>query len=164
MERQINKIIIHCSATRIDRDFSASDVDSAHRLRGFSCWGYHYYVRKTGIINPMRPEEDVGAHCLGHNGSSIGVCYEGGLDVNGRPADTRTEAQKESLLKLITELLGRYPDAVVLGHRDLSPDINGNGLVDRCEWLKECPCFDARSEYGGIKKGASPGSQDKLTP
>lgn len=152
MERQVKEIIIHCSGTRSDRDFSASDVDSAHRSRGFSCWGYHYYVRKTGCINPMRPEEDVGAHCLGHNGSSIGVCYEGGLDVNGRPADTRTAAQKVSLLKLLTELHGRYPDAVVIGHRDVSPDLNGNGVVDRFERIKECPCFDARSEYEGLTR------------
>lgn len=74
--------------------FTAKDVDTAHRFRGFSCWGYHYYVRKSGQIEPMRDEDMVGAHARGYNSISLGVCFEGGLDANGKPADTRTRVRK----------------------------------------------------------------------
>lgn len=74
--RKISLIVIHCSATRVDCDFTAKDVDTAHRYRGFSCWGYHYYIRKSGEIEPMRDEDTVGAHARGYNAISLGVCYE----------------------------------------------------------------------------------------
>ena len=70
--RKISLIVIHCSATRVDRDFTAKDVDTAHRFRGFSCWGYHYYIRKSGQIEPMRDEDTVGAHARGFNAISLG--------------------------------------------------------------------------------------------
>ncbi len=146
MEREINYIIIHCSATKADRDFTAKDVDTAHRYRGFSSAGYHYYIRKNGAIEKMRPLEQPGAHCYGYNRNSIGVCYEGGLDANGAPADTRTEAQKESLCYVVGCLLDQFPGSRVVGHRDLSPDVNGNGRVEPIEWLKLCPCFEVRCE------------------
>lgn len=144
--RKISLIVIHCSATRADRDFTAKDVDTAHRFRGFSCWGYHYYIRKSGQIEPMRDEDTVGAHARGFNAISLGVCYEGGLDEDGKAADTRTSRQKESLHRLVRELLQRYPDAKVVGHRDLSPDTNYNGIVDPWERIKECPCFEVKAE------------------
>ena len=140
-------IVIHCSATRVDRDFTAKDVDTAHRFRGFSCWGYHYYIRKSGQIEPMRDEDTVGAHARGFNAISLGVCYEGGLDENGKAADTRTSRQKEAMHRLVSELLQRYPDAKVVGHRDLSPDTNYNGIVDPWERIKECPCFEVIEEF-----------------
>ena len=145
--RKISLIVIHCSATRADRDFTAKDVDTAHRFRGFSCWGYHYYIRKSGQIEPMRDEDTVGAHARGFNAISLGVCYEGGLDEDGKAADTRTSHQKESLHRLVRELLQRYPDAKVVGHRDLSPDTNYNGIVDPWERIKECPCFEVIEEF-----------------
>lgn len=145
--RKISLIVIHCSATRVDRDFTAKDVDTAHRFRGFSCWGYHYYVRKSGQIEPMRDEDTVGAHARGYNSISLGVCFEGGLDANGKPADTRTPRQKEALHRLVGELLQRYPEAKVVGHRDLSPDTNYNGIVDPWERIKECPCFEVIEEF-----------------
>ena len=107
--RKIDLIIIHCSATRADSDFSAQDVDTAHRYRGFSSWGYHYYIRKSGQVELMRSEDVPGAHARGYNAKSLGVCYEGGLDVNGRPADTRTLRQKEAMHPLVAKLLQRYP-------------------------------------------------------
>ena len=147
MEREVNLIVVHCSATRVDRDITARDIDSFHRVRGFSSWGYHYYVRKDGSIEKMRDESEPGAHAYGHNRDSIGLCYEGGLDVNGRPADTRTAAQKRTLVALLRSLRADYPGARIVGHRDLSPDVNGNGRVDKWERTKECPCFDAAEEY-----------------
>lgn len=146
-ERPIDWIIIHCSATRIDRNITAADIDSFHRVRGFSSAGYHYYIRKNGKIETMRPESEVGAHAYGYNRNSIAICYEGGLDINGRPADTRTPQQKRVLLSLLRALKVDYPQALIRGHRDLSPDKNGNGIVDRWERTKECPCFDATTEY-----------------
>ena len=137
--RKISLIVIHCSATRADRDFTAKDVDTAHRFRGFSCWGYHYYIRKSGQIEPMRDEDTVGAHARGFNAISLGVCYEGGLDENGYPADTRTQAQRFTLLDLLTILRHQYPKAQILGHYQLSASIH-----------KACPCFDSRKEYMDI--------------
>ena len=130
--RKISLIVIHCSATRVDRDFTAKDVDTAHR--------------KSGQIEPMRDEDTVGAHARGFNAISLGVCYEGGLDENGKAADTRTSRQKEAMHRLVSELLQRYPDAKVVGHRDLSPDTNYNGIVDPWERIKECPCFEVKTE------------------
>lgn len=146
MEREINRIIIHCSATRVDRDFTAKDVDTAHRMRGFSSGGYHFYIRKSGRVEKMRPVSQVGAHARGYNAGSIGVCYEGGLDVNGRPADTRTRGQKEALHRLVGELSREYPGAEVVGHRDLSPDKNYNGITEVWERITECPCFEVKNE------------------
>ena len=95
----------------------------------------------------MRDEDTVGAHARGYNAISLGVCYEGGLDENGKAADTRTPRQKEALHRLVHELLQRYPEAKVVGHRDLSPDTNYNGIVDPWERIKECPCFEVIGEF-----------------
>ena len=86
----------------------------------------------------------------GYNSNSINVAYMGGIDATGKAVDNRTEAQKASLVKLLKELRGRYPNAQILGHRDISPDKNGNGKVDSWERIKECPCFDAIIEYKNI--------------
>lgn len=144
--RNITLIIVHCSATRADRDFTAKDVDTAHRYLGYSCWGYHYYIRKSGRVEKMRSEIEQGAHCYGHNAESIAICYEGGLDTNSKPADTRTVKQVIAMHHLIRNLLTRYPEATAVGHRDLSPDLNNNGIIEKFERIKECPCFDVIPE------------------
>lgn len=82
--RTINLIVIHCSATREDKDFTEYDLDVCHRRRGFNGAGYHFYIRKNGDIKSTRPIEKVGAHAKGFNRESIGICYEGGLDSKGR--------------------------------------------------------------------------------
>ena len=144
--REINLIVVHCSATRADRDFTENDLEVCHRHRGFNGAGYHFYIRKNGDIKNTRPLEKPGAHALGYNEHSIGICYEGGLDVRYRPADTRTEWQKHSLRVLIRTLLMDYPGCRVCGHRDLSPDRNGDGRISPEEWVKECPCFEVTSK------------------
>lgn len=144
--REINLIVVHCSATRADRDFTENDLEVCHRHRGFNGAGYHFYIRKNGDIKNTRPLEKPGAHALGYNAHSIGICYEGGLDVRYRPADTRTEWQKHSLRVLIRTLLMDYPGCRVYGHRDLSPDRNGDGRISPEEWVKECPCFEVTSK------------------
>lgn len=144
--REINLIVVHCSATRADRDFTENDLEVCHRHRGFNGAGYHFYIRKNGDIKNTRPLEKPGAHALGYNAHSIGICYEGGLDVRYRPADTRTEWQKHSLRVLIRTLLMDYPGCRVCGHRDLSPDRNGDGRISPEEWVKECSCFEVTSK------------------
>ena len=134
--RQINKIIVHCSATPAGRNYTVEDIDAWHRERGFNGVGYHYVIYLDGTIATGRPEETIGAHCKGHNADSIGVCYIGGLDNKGRAKDTRTVEQRASLLVLLTLLKERYPGATIKSHRDLA--------------AKACPCFDATKEYASI--------------
>ena len=126
---------------------TVKDIARWHKDRGYREIGYHYVVYLDGSIHKGRDEEKIGAHVLGHNTDSVGICYVGGLDKFGKSKDTRTDEQKKSLIKLIGELKERYPRASLLGHRDLSPDINGDGKIDKWEWLKDCPCFDVRKEY-----------------
>lgn len=148
--RRIDTIVVHCSATREGKDYTVKDIRRWHKDRGYSDIGYHYVVYRDGSIHEGRPLELPGAHVKGHNARSIGICYVGGLDSNGKSKDTRTPQQKASLLSLIKRLKRDYPHTRVVGHRDLSPDRNGNGKVDRWEWLKDCPCFDAKGEYKDI--------------
>ncbi|WP_418697833.1 N-acetylmuramoyl-L-alanine amidase [Bacteroides sp.] len=143
--RFINLIVVHCSASRYDRCYTENDLTTDHLRRGFSGAGYHFYIRKDGSIKSLRPMEKPGAHARGYNANSVGICYEGGLDGHGRPADTRTPFQKHSLRVLVMMLLRDYPEARLCGHRDLSPDLNHNGEIEPEEWIKECPCFDATS-------------------
>lgn len=109
--------------------------------------GYHYVVLKDGTVKKMLFEDYVSNGVRGYNSTSINVAYTGGIDENGKAVDNRTQEQKASLRKLLKEIKGRYPKAEIMGHRDISPDKNGNGIVDPWERIKECPCFDAKEEY-----------------
>lgn len=141
--RKITKIVVHCTATREGQPHSAKDIDRWHRAQGWNGIGYHHVVRLDGVVKPGRPEAEPGSHVKGHNADSIGVVYVGGVAANGQtPKDTRTPQQKLALKKLIGALLEKYPGARVLGHRDLSPDKDGDGVVESHEWLKACPSFD----------------------
>jgi N-acetylmuramoyl-L-alanine amidase len=145
--RMVDLIVIHCSATKETSRLTPLALDRMHRQRGFNGCGYHYYIERDGKINSMRPSEKVGAHARGYNAHSLGICYEGGLDKNGRAADTRTERQKVSLRALVKVLRQLYPTINrVVGHRDLSADRNGDGVITPDEWTKQCPCFDVVSE------------------
>ena len=130
--RKITEIIIHCSATPEGRDYTVEDIDRWHRAQGWQCIGYHYVIYRDGTIHPGRPIEIAGAHCLGHNAHSIGICYIGGLR-QGLPADTRTPAQRTSLLSLIKQLKTAYPEATIHGHNEFAQ--------------KACPCFDVQKEF-----------------
>lgn len=142
--RKIDSIIIHCSATKAGMDFSVEDVDRWHRDRGMDGVGYHYVIRLDGSVEKGRSEEQVGAHCLKWNGRSVGICYIGGLDAAGQSADTRTDMQKKAMRQLIEDLRRRYRIVAVMGHRDTSPDLNGDGVIEPNEFIKWCPCFDVR--------------------
>lgn len=135
--RYINEIIVHCSATPEGKDFTVADIKKWHLARGFSDVGYHYIIYRDGSINKGRDESKIGAHCTGHNSYSIGVCYIGGVAKDGKtPKDTRTDAQKKSLLSLLRELQERYPKATIHGHREFAN--------------KACPSFDAKKEYSSL--------------
>ena len=103
-----------------------------------------------GTISQMLGEQFVSNGVKGYNSTSVNVAYVGGIDAKGEPTDNRTDEQKQSLLRLLKELKGRYPKAQILGHRDISPDTNHNGVVDPWERIKACPCFDAIKEYEDI--------------
>ena len=138
--RLITLIVIHCSAVKPDQMSSVAQIDTWHHDRGYKFGvGYHYVIRRDGSIEAGRPEWMVGAHCVNHNKYSIGVCYEGGLDARGQPADTRTAAQKATLRQLLTDLHRRYPRAVIVGHHDLNPQ-------------KDCPCIqNVAREYADLQ-------------
>ena len=137
--RTITLLVIHCSAVRPDQTSSAAQIDTWHRRQGWHLGiGYHYVVRRDGQIEPGRPEWMVGAHCKNHNVHSLGICYEGGLNARGQPADTRTLAQKLAMLQLLEVLHRKYPKALIVGHHDLNPQ-------------KDCPCFDAVKEYAELQ-------------
>ena len=127
--RRIDLIVIHCTASRPDQHISMELLHQMHQALGWKCCGYHYYITRDGQLYQGRPEEMVGAHARHYNAHSIGICYEGGLDEKGRPADTRTPAQKAALIALLRSLKIDYPDAEIVGHCELE------GVH------KACPCF-----------------------
>lgn len=152
--QDIDAIVIHCSATRVGQDIKAADIDKWHKERGFAMIGYNYVIDLDGTVEVGRPLSCDGAHCntsgtsgRSYNKHSIGICYVGGLDKNGKAADTRTQAQKTAMHKLVMELITKYPIVEVIGHRDASPDRNKDGQITPNEWIKQCPCFDVRAEF-----------------
>lgn len=136
--RQINRIIIHCTATPEGRHHTAAEVRQWHiKGNGWRDIGYHYLIQLDGTRETGRPIETAGAHVRGHNADSIGVVYVGGCDAAMKPKDTRTDAQKAALLCLLRELRGKYPNATVHGHNEFDKG-------------KACPSFDAGKEYANI--------------
>ena len=140
--RKIDRVIIHCSATKEGVPLTVEQIDRMHKKKGWKCIGYHYVVYLDGSIHEGRDVNETGAHTTGYNTGSIGICYVGGLDRSGKPKDTRTYQQENALYQLVKILLEMYPVKEVKGHRDYSPDKNGDGVVTKNEWIKSCPCFD----------------------
>ena len=130
--RTIKEIILHCSATPEGKDYTVADIDRWHRERGFKKVGYHYIIYRDGSVHIGRPVNETGAHCERHNRFSIGVCYIGGLSANGKPKDTRTPEQKDSLRALLEQLREDYPQAKLYGHYHFAN--------------KSCPCFKVPEE------------------
>lgn len=146
--RAIKLIVIHCSASPNGKRVSPEEIDRWHKLRGFKRnpefigynapglkhIGYHYVVGVPGGVTVCRGEREIGAHVAGHNANSLGICVVG--------TDAYTADQWRGLRTLVQGLQLRYPGAKVVGHRDLSPDADGDGEVEPHEWLKTCPGFD----------------------
>lgn len=135
--RKISKIIIHCTATPEGRNHDVADIRRWHLKRGFNDIGYHYLIHLDGTIEEGRHISKQGAHCSGENRGSIGICYVGGMSKDMKKAkDTRTKQQKDSLVKLITELIYKYnKDMSIHGHYEYAN--------------KACPSFDV-SEYANL--------------
>ncbi len=126
--RTIVKIIVHCTATPAGREVSINEIERWHKARGFRKIGYHFVIALDGTVNKGREVSEVGAHCKGHNATSIGVCYVGGVDKENKPKDTRTPEQKTALVNLLNKLCKQYSKAAVHGHYEFSN--------------KACPSFD----------------------
>lgn len=139
--REITRIVVHCTAASGDQ--STQNVLDYWRKKGWKSNGYHWLVSDNGIAVRLMGDQEVGNGVKGFNSKSIHVCYKGGW--NGK--DTRTEEQKGTLRVLIEDYKKLYPKAVVIGHRDLSPDLDKDGVAEPHEWVKLCPCFDAKKEY-----------------
>lgn len=137
--REINKIVVHCSATQEGRDISAATIDKWHKKRGWRGIGYHYVIALDGSMEYGRPVEQIGAHVKKMNKNSIGIVYIGGVEAErGRDGDwiakdTRTPEQKETLLMLLKVLKKLHPEATIHGHNEFA--------------AKSCPCFNAYEEY-----------------
>ena len=150
--RRINRIFVHCTASHQATTTEAS-LRAEFKAKGWNAPGYHYVVKTDGNIIRMLEESQVANGVKGYNANSIHVAWIGGIDKqhpNG--IDNRTPEQKVALFDLLPHLTLRYPDAMIMGHRDISPDLNHNGVVDPWERIKECPCFDAMVEYMDINK------------
>lgn len=132
--RKISKIILHCSATKEGKNFTVADIDAWHKQRGFNKIGYHFVIYLNGSVHKGRDISVIGAHTTGQNANSIGICYIGGLDTNGKAKDTRTPAQKSALITLVADLKTQFPNATVHGHYEFA--------------AKDCPCFNVKKEFG----------------
>lgn len=148
----VDTIVVHCSATKASQDIGALEIDEWHRdpkkhpPNGWSMIGYHAVIRRDGTIEGARPLSMVGAHAVGHNLHTVSVCMVGGLDENGQPEDNFTPEQYRSLAMVLTNWCTTFPNIKdICGHRDLSPDVDGDGVIEPWEWMKFCPCFDVRS-------------------
>lgn len=136
----VKYLTIHCSATRENQNFSAKQI----KLVGYERFGqpsYHLVIERDGSYERHLSDDTIGAHVAKKNTGNIGICYIGGLDANGKPTDTRTLAQKKTMRALIRTMISRYPNIIIRGHRDWSPDLNRDGIIERSEWIKDCPCF-----------------------
>ncbi len=130
--REINKMIIHCSATPPDMDIGAAEINQWHKEKGWKGIGYHYVIRRNGVVEKGRSIDLVEAHCSGQNKGSIGICYIGGVDENGKPKDNRTQTQKESLNRLVASLQLVFGEMEICGHNEFSN--------------KACPSFNVKEE------------------
>jgi len=128
--REIREIIIHCSATHPGRDIGAADIRGWHLSRGWKDIGYHYVIRRDGVIEKGRDIEQVGAHVEGHNQHSIGICMVGGVNRSNQPDANFTWRQWTTLHELVSVLKENHPEANVTGHRAYTS-------------TKACPSFDA---------------------
>lgn len=126
-------IMLHCTATPGGRVVTREDINQYHRERGFREIGYHFIVHQDGRVEEGRALSQMGAHCKGWNYTAIGIAYIGGTDMQGNPKDTRTEAQKEAIVKLVEGLKRLFPIRRVLGHNEVT--------------TKACPCFNVKEEF-----------------
>ena len=140
---QTDYIVVHCAATPPQMDVDIATIAEWHKARGFKTVGYHYFIKRDGTRQKGRELNEVGAHVVGYNHNSVGVCMAGGMDSKmEKPENNFTTAQWTTLLITLRELHAAYPRAVIVGHRDLDAG-------------KACPSFSV-SEYVADKPELSP--------
>lgn len=155
----IKYLVVHCSATKANADIGAREINQWHIDRGWHnrpgignrlfhgrphAIAYNLVIRRDGTIEVGCPMDVPGYHARGYNRVAWSVCMVGGVDDGGQPENNFTAAQFEALPMPLRSWKVLAPDAEVLGHRDLSPDLNGDGIIQQHEWMKACPCFDVK--------------------
>lgn len=135
--REIKYIVIHCSASNPTTTKEAIINYWKNTLK-WKTVGYHRLIDANGVVHELAKYEQVTNGVKGYNSESIHFSYIGGIDESGRPKDTRTIKQKESLLYLVKQAKKQFPNAIVQGHKDFK------------NVAKACPSFDAKSEYKDI--------------
>jgi N-acetylmuramoyl-L-alanine amidase len=128
--RKIDKIIIHCAATKPSMDIGVKEITEWHLAKGWKTIGYHYVIRRNGTIETGRNKDRIGAHTEGQNANSLGVCMAGGINDKGQPADNFTKSQWGSLERLMRILKADFPWATIHGHNEFA--------------AKACPSFDVQ--------------------
>lgn len=136
-------LVVHCAATTPKMDVGVKEIDQWHRARGFLKVGYHYVIRRSGKVEIGREVDEIGAHVLGHNSDSIGICLVGGVDERDRPQQNFTDEQYHSLNELLTTLFASYPTAELKGHRDFDSG-------------KACPSFDVHAWWANQQHSQEP--------
>ena len=145
--RRITRIFVHCTAS-YQETTTIKSLLAEFKSRGWSAPGYHWVIDVDGNIHQLLDEAKVANGVADYNKYSIHVAWIGGVDKqHPKGIDNRTEAQKMALYDWVAKLKMKYPDATIMGHRDISPDLNHNGVVDPWEYIKACPCFDAMTEF-----------------
>lgn len=146
--RNIKYIAVHCTASH--QSMTIEGLKQEFKRKGWVNPGYHYVVSPDGKISQLLDEDKVSNGVKGFNSVSINVAYIGGIDRTGKPTDNRTDEQKASLRSQLKMLHKKYPTAIVQGHRDFSLDRNKDGKITPNEWMKACPCFNAKEEYSNL--------------
>lgn len=153
--RRITRIFVHATASWQDTT-TVDSLKAEFKAKGWKNPGYHWVIFPSGRIVKLLDEEKVANGVKDYNSNSIHVAWVGGIKYNDNKKvmsyDNRTLSQKAALYDLLTKLKLKYKNAMIMGHRDISPDLNHNGIVDPWERIKECPCFDAMVEYMDINK------------
>lgn len=148
--RNTTCIVIHCTAGHGD----LASIQRFWKSKGWKSPGYHYYIDYDGKVTQLAPLSEVTNGVLGHNAETVHIAYRGGVDKTNvkKAMDTRTPEQKEAIICTIHQIRMelKKPKMPVKGHRDFSPDKNGNGVIESWERIKECPSFDAMPEYRNI--------------
>lgn len=146
--RNIRYIVVHCTAT--SQKATVEGIKNGWKRQGWVNPGYHVLVLPDGTAVELLPDEAIANGVKGFNGTGLHISYIGGISDTGKPIDNRTPQQKTTIRAYLKAWRKKYPKAKIQGHRDFSPDKNGNGRIDPIERIKECPCFDAIPEYADI--------------
>jgi N-acetylmuramoyl-L-alanine amidase len=153
--QNLEYLVIHTDATWPNTVWTKGDILTFfHHTRGWSRPGYAFWIDRKGVTHALWPTDiddivdprHMTWGVTGKNNNSMSICFSGGVDENGKPTDTRTPEQKEALRAIVEIVTNAVPDIKIVGHRDLSPDLNGDGKITSNEWVKACPSFDVATE------------------